>query len=116
MSDLTAGIEAVKDALTDVVFKGNKLRLWTRLEDVKPPGILIALESLNHATGEHVIGLYLVGQQGDEYRALASLGPLLDQVTARVSPTEDTTLVSLSPTKTLRDLPALRFTTTVIPD
>lgn len=115
MSTLTAGIDIVAEALAPIVFDGEPLRVWKRLEDVQPVGVLVALETIRHDVGDHVIALYLVGRQGDEYRALGSLSDLLDQVTQRISPTEDTTLIGLSPTATLRDLPALRFTTTVIP-
>ena len=89
-------------------------RVVTRIEDVAPPCVWVALESVDHYNfgGEALYRLFLVPGAIDEYRLLTAAGPLLDQVLATVSPSDLTTVVTLGPPYIQNQLPALRVTTT----
>ncbi|KAA1380519.1 hypothetical protein [Aeromicrobium fastidiosum] len=116
MTSLVAAVDFMIADLKELEYDGQPLRVTPRLEDVQPPCVWVALESIDHlsAVGEMTLRLFLIAPAMDEYRALKVLGPLLDQVLTVVSPTEATTVVGISPTNQLRDLAALRVTTTVV--
>lgn len=117
MTDLVAAVDQVVEQLSTLQYdEDNKLRVVTRLEHIAPPCVWVALESIDHmsSAGEVLLRLFLVSPAVDEYQALKILGPLLEKVLTVISPTEATTVVGLSPTATLRDLAALRVTTSLV--
>ena len=114
---LTAAVDQVAADLDDIVLEdGHPLRVVKVLAEVQPPCAWVALSQVDpiaFGTDEATVHVFLVGNDGDEYRALETLGPILDAVRERVSPTAPIEVVGVSPTNQRRTLPALRITTTV---
>jgi len=107
--DLKASRQAVLDALEPVELAGKKLRAVTKLEDVNPPCVYVALESIDHYNfgGEIVWRLYLVAPNTDEDRAVTQLQDLLEAVLPVVSPAAPTEYVGLPTPEQSQPLPAL---------
>ncbi|VXC21227.1 hypothetical protein [Aeromicrobium sp. 9AM] len=123
MTDLLAGVDEIVANLKPLTFDyldrvdvPLKDRVITRLEDIKPPCIWVAVESIDHlsSAGELLARIFLIATAIDEYRAISALSPLLEVVLSVVSPTEATTVVEVNPTFQTKGLPALRVTTSLV--
>lgn len=116
VDDIVASLKTLTFDYLDKVDVPLKDRVFTRLEDVQPPCIWVAVDSIDHLSsgGELVLRLFLIAGAIDEYRAIGALSPLLDAVLTVVSPTEPTTVQGVAPTFQQKALPALRVSTTLV--
>lgn len=118
MSALTAPVDEVAAALAGIGLEdGATLRVVKELAKVQPPCAWVALSQYDpnaFGAAESTVHVFLVGNDGDEYRALETLSPILEAVLKRLSPTAPIEVVGVSPTNQRRTLPALRLTTTTV--
>ena len=115
---LTEAVDQVAALLDDIVLEdGHPLRVVKLLAEVQPPCAWVALSQYDPSAfgaAESTVHVFLVGNDGDEYRALETLSPILASVLKRLSPTAPIEVVGVSPTNQRRTLPALRLTTTTV--
>lgn len=93
MSTITDEIDAQVAELKAAGF----LRVVTRLQDVQPPCIWVAVDELDHFNygGDLKLALIIIPGGVDEYRALATAGDTLVQLLEHVSPADVTRTVSV---------------------
>ena len=109
--------EAVEHVLEVVKAAGIK-RAVARLEDINPPCVWVAVDTIDHLLDrdalEVTVALFLIPGGADEYRALGPAGDMLDQLLAGdYSPGEQTRTAQIRPTETSTPLAALRTATTI---